>query len=189
MILLLARALIPAALEQSSGNIREHLRCHTSHTKTSISLFIVDIRGIIFIYSVDADKFKKAEKPADEDDFWTAVNRIWHRKREDLEALSPLDAPHRDEVIELWTEFGKKCDVNVDAPYDRTSEIEEAASRFKAKRCAWRECLCFGERPQHNLKKCKGCSTALYCSAKCQKRYACLRKLLMEPSLMLTCLV
>lgn len=105
------------------------------------------------------------------DDLTTIVRRIWHRKREDLEVLSPAVAPHRDKLIAVWIELGRKCGVDVDAPYDPSLEIQDAEERTSKKMCAWRECLCFGEQPQHPLRACKKCMKVRYCSSKCQRRY------------------
>ena len=124
------------------------------------------------MYSNGADILHACSGDIEAIDFRGGVRRIWHQKREELEQLSPSIAPHRQTIIDLWTGFGKKCDIDVDAPYDPNAEVEEAAARRsgQTKRCAWRECLCFGERPQHNLKICKRCTKVLYCSSKCQRR-------------------
>ena len=172
MILLLARCLVPVAMADISDPLG--MSSVDDSREYVYSVCLDDIRGVTRTWSANADILNELSGAVDEFDFRGDVRRIWHRKREELEQLSPSIAPHRQTIIDLWTSFGKKCDVDVNAPYDPALEIEEAAAQKsgRAKRCAWRECLCFGERPQHTLKVCKRCMKVLYCSSKCQKRYA-----------------
>lgn len=132
-----------------------------------------DIPNFIRRYTQFAEEFSEyGEVPDGLDGLTPIVRRIWHRKREDLEVLSPAVAPHRDKLIAVWTELGRNCGVDVDAPYDLSLEIQDAAERTSKKMCAWRECLCFGEPPPHPLRACKKCMKVRYCSSKCQRRYA-----------------
>lgn len=32
------------------------------------------------------------------------------------------------------------------------------------------ECLCYGQKPLHKLRECKGCQTAHYCNKECQRK-------------------
>ena len=113
----------------------------------------------------------KNEEPLDGDDWRADVRRIWHRVREDLEVLRNTAAPHRSQLIDLWNELGQECSVDIHTPYDPTAEFTgTGGSRPASKRCAWRECLCFGDRPNHRLRMCKRCTKVLYCSSKCQRR-------------------
>ncbi|KIP09034.1 hypothetical protein PHLGIDRAFT_351151 [Phlebiopsis gigantea 11061_1 CR5-6] len=129
------------------------------------------------VYTAHAETFIHIGEPGDDgDDFRADVRRVWHRTREELEALSPSVAPRRTQMIDLWTELGRKCGVDVDAPYDPSTEFNERGgprSQARGKRCGWRECLCFGDRPSHRLKVCKRCTKVFYCSAKCQTRCVC----------------
>lgn len=125
---------------------------------------------MVALYSYSAD-MKESEGSGDDDDFRADVRRVWHRTWEELEALSPTVAPQRNRMIKSWTALGNKCGVDVNAPYDPSAELLDNAGPRGAKRCAWKECLCFGERPNHRLRMCKRCTKVLYCSSKCQKRY------------------
>lgn len=119
------------------------------------------------VFTVHARTFQALEG----DDFRADVRRVWHRTCEELITLSPSVAHRRTQMIDLWTELGKKCGVDVDVPYDPNAEFEPSGSRSRGKRCAWRECLCFEDRPSHRMKLCKRCAKVFYCSAKCQTRY------------------
>jgi hypothetical protein len=131
----------------------------------------VDIKGIANIYSKGADLLRE-DSDSDANDFRKAVRRVWHRAHEEVVALSPSVAPHRALILDLWTTFGQKCGIDVDTPPNLAWEAPESTERWsRAKGCAWRECLCFGERPWHKLKKCTRCGQRFYCSTKCQKRY------------------
>ncbi|EKM57263.1 uncharacterized protein PHACADRAFT_254940 [Phanerochaete carnosa HHB-10118-sp] len=104
-------------------------------------------------------------------DFRTAVRQVWHKTHEDLQALSPSTAPFRSVVLEWWVECGEKCGVNIEASYEPTMGPSSGTRRWrKDNGCAWRECLCFGERPYHKLRVCKRCKKVMYCSIKCQTR-------------------
>lgn len=125
------------------------------------------------MYGLGAEMLNEDPEYADDDsnDFRSAVRRVWFRARESLRALSPSLAPHRTDLLEVWTDFGRKCGADVNAPYDPAAEAEfRSGPATKSRGCSWIECLCFGERPNHRLRMCKRCTKAFYCSKKCQTK-------------------
>ncbi|GJE93384.1 zinc finger MYND domain-containing protein [Phanerochaete sordida] len=103
--------------------------------------------------------------------FRTSVQQVWHRAHANLVALPAARALRKDEVLQLWRALGAKCGVDLNAPYVPPAPSERGAEVWtKEKGCAWRECLCFGERPNHKLRKCTRCEQVMYCSTKCQKQ-------------------
>lgn len=178
---LLAHVLVPAAMLDEADITGVSSITYVSSLE-KLMLSSDDIPSFIRMYTQFAECISSDSEVSNVlDGFTPIVRRIWHRKREDLEVLSPAMAPHRDEIIAVWTELGRTCGVDVDAPYDPSLEIQDAAERTSKKMCAWRECLCFGEQPQHPLRACKKCMKVRYCSSKCQRRYA---PLLSEPKLL-----
>ncbi|GJE94752.1 zinc finger MYND domain-containing protein [Phanerochaete sordida] len=154
VILLVARSVVSAALEADASCLD-------------------DLEAVIFIYSHVFEKLGETDRPIDSD-YRKSVHRVWHRAFDDLQALSPAEAPMRPTIIEWWLHFGTKSGVDVDAPYDPSAEITEgsdgAEGWSKDMGCGWRECLCFGERTYHSLRMCKRCRKVMYCSIKCQRR-------------------
>ncbi|GJE93390.1 zinc finger MYND domain-containing protein [Phanerochaete sordida] len=129
--------------------------------------------GIMGILTSDADIMDDASFPrALNASFRASVHQVWHRAHARLAALPAARAPHQAKVARWWRDFGAKCGVDVDAPYVAEAPAgagaADAAGWTKDRGCAWRECLCFGERPHHKLRKCKRCERVLYCSKRCQ---------------------
>ena len=106
-------------------------------------------------------------------DFRVPVRRVWHWTYEDVKALSPSTAPHRSLILERWLDLGRQCDIDVDAPYEPEADVaggRRSEKRSKVRSCAWKDCLCFGQKPHHKLKTCTKCYKVFYCSRKCQKK-------------------
>ncbi|GJE93389.1 zinc finger MYND domain-containing protein [Phanerochaete sordida] len=100
--------------------------------------------------------------------FRASVHQVWHRAHDDLAGLSRAEAPQKWKVLKWWRDFGLQCGVDLDAPYVPAAPTASDETWTKDMGCAWRECMCFGERPHHKLRKCKRCERVLYCSKKCQ---------------------
>ncbi|GJE93388.1 zinc finger MYND domain-containing protein [Phanerochaete sordida] len=100
--------------------------------------------------------------------FRTSVHQVWNRAHDGLAAISRAEAPQKWKVLKWWRDFGSQCGVDLDAPYVPPTPAVGDEAWTKDMGCAWRECLCFGERPDHALRKCKRCERVLYCSKKCQ---------------------
>ncbi|GJE93116.1 zinc finger MYND domain-containing protein [Phanerochaete sordida] len=80
-------------------------------------------------------------------------------------------APQKSTALALWTNFGRQCEIDTNAPaVPALPSPNDRDVWSKDMGCAWRECLCFGEKPHHKLRKCNGCQSAMYCSKKCQRR-------------------
>ncbi|EKM57268.1 uncharacterized protein PHACADRAFT_254948 [Phanerochaete carnosa HHB-10118-sp] len=106
----------------------------------------------------------------DSSNFVESVRRVWRRVYDQLHSLPSSMAPRKILATQLWTDLGQKCRVNMRAPPEARTHREYSGVWSKDMGCAWRECLCSGERPLHKLRMCKGCENVLYCSTKCQRR-------------------
>lgn len=100
-----------------------------------------------------------------------SVARSWYRGREALRDPSPSSYTHRGTVLQAWMDLGKACGLDLDTPFESVASVASAAlPSAPRKTCAWRECVCYGDKPEHKLRECKQCSRVMYCSSKCQKQ-------------------
>lgn len=174
VILLIVRALVPAAKESNISELGEHPRAPMHIHINDIFSFVGDLKRLIQLFGKNAGHVLTEADVNGDDDFTSSVREVWHRAHDDLRALSASVWPQREPVLSWWTDFGRQFGVDVDAPYEPAGEgaykHPGPILKFKGKGCRWKECLCFGERPHHKLRKCKRCLKVLYCSTKCQKR-------------------
>ncbi|GJE93108.1 zinc finger MYND domain-containing protein [Phanerochaete sordida] len=159
LAMLLGRATVLAALEPSDSPVGKRGMKH--------------IREMLAFFAVNCITQGPAN-PADYgpgcSDFVGSVQHVWRTAYDKLRSLPADAAPHKSEALALWTDFGRHCEIDTSAPAPPLPSTAGRDGWSKDMGCAWRECLCFGEKPQHKLRKCNGCGKIMYCSKKCQRR-------------------
>ena len=100
------------------------------------------------------------------------TRRTWLHTLDEIRAapVTHSQMELKELLIEMWIEHGDVFDL------DETTERRRQKPRASEPDppllpCSWSLCLCAEYEATHVMYICKGCSEALYCSKKCQKKY------------------
>ncbi|KAI0826064.1 hypothetical protein BC629DRAFT_45019 [Irpex lacteus] len=75
------------------------------------------------------------------------------------------------ELLKLWKDLGRAFNLSEKSRDDDTGLTSYVTPEELNLGCFFDECLCYGEKPLHGIRRvCQGCWSVYYCGKRCQKK-------------------
>ncbi len=85
--------------------------------------------------------------------------------------LSAAERASLQELLKLWKDIGLAFNLSEKSREDDTGLTSYVTAEELRQGCYFAECLCYGEKPMHGIRRvCKGCWAVYYCGERCQKK-------------------
>ena len=83
----------------------------------------------------------------------------------------PIDMlPKGKMFLNEWLSLGALLELSPSDAYIPRDAPRSVDKWWRSTGCSWTGCICFGSKPNHTMRVCKGCCLVVYCSQRCQTR-------------------
>lgn len=85
--------------------------------------------------------------------------------------LSAAARTSLQDILRRWKDLGRAFNLSEKSREEDTGLTNYVTTEELSQGCFFPECLCYGEKPLHGIRRvCKGCWSVYYCGKRCQKK-------------------